>query len=88
MHSIIDTKDAGGVRADGSLDTTATDRYCEHMVEDFMRKGYKSSARTRDFHPTRGLVGCSRRGKVVGGRAGLVRVSVTIRDGKVIRDGE
>ncbi len=49
MHSIIGTEDAGGVRADGSSNTTETDHFTEHLVEDFMRKGHKGGVRTRDF---------------------------------------
>ena len=48
-HSIIDSKDATGLRSDGTHDTTETDRFTEGVVEDFMRKGYKGGVRTRDF---------------------------------------
>ena len=85
-HSIIDSKDATGLRSDGTHDTTETDHYVEGIVEDFMRKGYKGGVRTRDFHPVTAR-GCGREGgKVPGGRSAMIVCPVSIVDGKVIRD--
>ena len=42
-------KDAAGLDQHGKMDTTATDRFSEGVVEDFMRKGYKGGRRTDDL---------------------------------------